>query len=88
MRRSDWAKDPSYALAIAHASNTYVPLLTAAHQTQLAGENYGAAVLDRDLEFNDPDWHHPSQITSVYRALNRPQEEWCRLSRQGDDESD
>ncbi|EMA46513.1 NAD(P)-dependent oxidoreductase [Halococcus saccharolyticus] len=86
MRSSDWAKDPSYALAIAHASNTYVPLLTAAHQTQLAAENYGAAVLDRNLEFNDPDWHHPSRITSVYRAFNRPQEEWDRLSRRGGDE--
>ncbi|WP_049898720.1 NAD(P)-dependent oxidoreductase [Halococcus agarilyticus] len=85
MRTSDWAKDPSYALAIAHASNTYVPILTAAHQTQLAAENYGATVLDHDLEFNDPDWHHPSRITSIYRALNRPQEEWGRLSRWGDD---
>jgi 3-hydroxyisobutyrate dehydrogenase-like beta-hydroxyacid dehydrogenase len=85
LRTSDWAKDPSYALAIAHASNVHVPMLTAAHQTQLAAENYGAAVLDRDLEFNDPDWHHPSRVTSIYRALSRPQEEWQRLGRRGDD---
>lgn len=83
LRTSAWAKDPASALAIARASNSYVPMLTTAHQTRLLSENYGAALVDRDLEFGDPEWH-VSHLRSVYRALSRPQEEWRRLSRWSD----
>jgi 3-hydroxyisobutyrate dehydrogenase-like beta-hydroxyacid dehydrogenase len=87
MRTPDWANDPAYALSIAHASNTYMPMLTAAYQTQLIAENYGAALLDHDIAFGDSEWH-PSQITSIYQALNRPQEEWRRLSRENGEEKE
>lgn len=80
LRTSSWAKDPAYALAVAHASNSYVPMLTAAYQAQLLAENYGAALVDRDLDFGDDEWH-PFHLRSLYRALSRPQEEWRRLSR-------
>ena len=79
LRTSSWAKDPAYALAVAHASNSYVPLLSAAYQTQLLAENYGAALVDRDLEFGDEEWH-PFHLRSLYRALGRPREEWRRLA--------
>lgn len=78
LQTSAWAKDPAYALAVAHASNSYVPMLTAAYQTALLTENYGAALVDRDLDFGDPEWHL-FHLRSVYRALTRPREEWRRL---------
>lgn len=74
LRTSAWAKDPAYALAVARASNSYVPMLTAAYQTTLLAENYGAALADRDLEFGDPEWHL-FHLRSAYRALTRPQAE-------------
>lgn len=80
LRTSEWAKDPAYALAVARASNSYVPMLTAAYQTTLLAENYGAALADRDLEFNDPEWHL-FHLRSAYRALSRPRAEWRRLGR-------
>ena len=80
LRTSAWAKDPAYALAVARASNSHVPMLTAAYQMALLAENYGAALADRELEFGDPEWHL-FHLRSVYRALARPQEEWCRLDR-------
>lgn len=86
LRTSDWAKDPAYALAIAHASNTHMPILTAVYQTQLVAENYGAALLDRDIQYGDPEWHDRSDVLSVYRALNRPREEWRRLGRWSDED--
>lgn len=84
LRTSIWAKDPAYALSVAHASNSYVPMLTAAYQTRLVTENYGTALVDRDLHFNDPEWR-TFHLRSVYRALNRPQEEWRRLSKWSDE---
>ena len=84
LRTSSWAKDSAYALAVAHASNSYVPLLTAAYQTRLLAENYGAALVDRDLDFGDEEWH-PFHLRSLYRALTRPQEEWRRLGRWSDE---
>lgn len=84
LRPSAWAKDPAYALAVAHASSSYVPMLTAAYQTVLLAANYGAAVVDRDLDFADDEWRL-FHLRSLYRALNRPQEEWRRLSRWSDD---
>lgn len=84
LRTTDWANDTAYALDIAHASNTHVPMLTAAHRTQLAAENYGSALLDRRLEFGDPDWHPGVAMLSVYRMLNRPKEELRRLGGRGE----
>jgi 3-hydroxyisobutyrate dehydrogenase-like beta-hydroxyacid dehydrogenase len=84
LRTSAWAKDSASTLAVARSSNSYVPMLTAAYQTQLLSENYGAALMDRDLGFGDPEWH-VSHLRSVYRALSRPQKEWRRLSRWSDD---
>lgn len=80
LRTSEWAKDPAYALELAHASNSHVPMLTAAYQIILLAENYGSALVNRDLAFNDPEWHL-FHLRSVYRALARPQEEWRRLDR-------
>lgn len=80
LRTSDWAKDPAIALAVARASDSYVPMFTAAYQTTLLAENYGSALADRDLEFGDPEWHL-FHLRSAYRALTRPQEEWRRLDR-------
>ncbi|MFD1514248.1 NAD(P)-dependent oxidoreductase [Halomarina rubra] len=80
LRTSAWAKDTAYALDVAHSSNSYAPLLTAAHQTRLLAENYGAALTDRDLSFGDEEWG-PFHLRSLYRALSRPQEEWRRLGR-------
>lgn len=85
LRVSSWAKDTRYALDVAHSSNAYVPLLTAAHQTRLLAESYGAALTDRDLEFGDEEWR-PFHLRSLYRALSRPQEEWRRLSRWEDEQ--
>ncbi len=84
LRPSPWAKDPAYALAVAHASSSYVPMLTAAHQTVRLAANYGAAVVDRDLDFGEVEWQL-FHLRSLYRALNRPQEEWRRLSQWTDD---
>ena len=84
LQTSSWAKDPAYALAVAHASNSHAPMLTAAYQMRLLTENYGAALVDHDLAFGDPEWHM-FHLRSVYRALNRPQEEWRRLSRWSDE---
>lgn len=80
LRTSSWAKDSAYALAVAHASNTHVPMLTAAYQMRLLTENYGSALVDRDVSFGDSEWR-TFHLRSMYRALNRPQEEWRRLSR-------
>lgn len=94
LRTSNLAKDADYALRVAHASNSHVPMLSAAHSMLLAAENYGAALLDREVEFGDPEWRMPVTTLPVYRALNRPQEEWRRLSRgtdaspRGDDDRD
>lgn len=79
LRSSSWAKDAAYAIDVARSSNSYVPLLAAAHQTQLLAENYGAALTDHDLVFGDEEWH-PFHLRTLYRALSRPQEEWRRLS--------
>lgn len=76
LRTGDWANDPAYALDVPRASNTHVPMLTAAHQTQRAAENYGTALLDRELSFGDSEWHPAASMASVYRVLNKPQEEW------------
>ncbi|MWG36336.1 NAD(P)-dependent oxidoreductase [Halomarina oriensis] len=86
LRTSSWAKDTEYALDVARASNSYVPLLTAAHQTRLLAENYGAALADHDLAFGDEAWQ-PFHLRSFYRALCRPQEEWRRLGRWNREES-
>lgn len=80
LRTSSWSKDTAYALDVARSSNSYVPLLTAAYQTRLLAENFGAALVDRDLDFGDAEWH-PYHLRSTYRALSRPQEEWRRLGR-------
>jgi 3-hydroxyisobutyrate dehydrogenase-like beta-hydroxyacid dehydrogenase len=80
LRSSSWAKDSAYAQAVARASGSHVPMLTAAYQMRLLAANYGAALVDRDLEFGDDEWH-AFHLRSVYRALTRPQEEWRRLSR-------
>lgn len=65
---------------MARASNSYVPLLTAAYQTRLLAENYGRALTDHDLSFGDEEWH-PFHLRSLYRVFCRLQEEWRRLSR-------
>lgn len=83
LRTSDWASDQQHVLDVAHAGTTHVPMFTAAHQTMLAAENYGAALLDRELAFNDSEWR-PFHVAAVYRAMNRPQAEWRRLSQTGD----
>lgn len=79
LHSSVWAKDPAYAQAVARASGSYVPMLTAAYQMRLLAANYGAALVDHELEFGDSEWQL-FHLRSVYRALNRPQEEWRRLS--------
>lgn len=83
---SEWTKDPASALSIARASNTHVPMLTAAYQTLLVAENYGSGLLDRELRFDDDQWSASADLTAVYRAHNRPQEEWRRLGRQAREE--
>ena len=85
LRTSDWASDEQYALDVAHAGNTHVPMLTASHQTMQAAENYGAALLDRDLSFNDEAWR-TFHVAAYYRATNRPQEEWRRVATSENDE--
>lgn len=86
LRTSEWAKDPGYALAIAHASNTYAPLLSTVYQTQLAAENYAAALFERDIRYGDPDWNDRTAPATVYRRLNRPADEWRSLAEQTVDE--
>lgn len=53
LRTSDWANDPAYALDIARSSDTHVPMLTAADQSLRLAENYGRALVDRELSFGD-----------------------------------
>lgn len=77
---SPWLKDPSTALAVAHAAGSHVPMLSAAHQSVLLAANYGAALTDRALEFDDPEWQL-FHLRSVYRALSNPGAEWRRLDR-------
>lgn len=79
LETSAWAKDPANALAVAHASGSHVPMLTAAFQVVRLTERYGAALTDHDLEFGATEWQL-FHLRSVYRALARPQEEWRRLS--------
>lgn len=79
LETSTWAKDPANALAVARASGSHVPMLTAAFQVVRLTERYGAALTDHDLEFGAAEWQL-FHLRSVYRALTRPQEEWRRLS--------
>lgn len=79
-RTSAWAKDSGYALAVAHASNTYAPILSTVYQLQLAAENLASSLLDRELRFQDPDWADRTDTAAVYRLLDRPGEEWCRYA--------
>jgi 3-hydroxyisobutyrate dehydrogenase len=81
LRTSAWAKDTSYALEIARSSNTYAPILSTVYEIQLAAENYAEAMFDRELAFQDDDWHDRSDEAAVYRLMNRPADEWARLRR-------
>lgn len=82
LRSSEWAKDPVYALRVAQSTNSYVPLLTAALQTQLAAENIAGALSEREIEYFDEAWRDRRTFRLVYRALNRPGAEWASLARQ------
>lgn len=77
---SPWLKDPSTALAVAHAAGSHVPMLSAAHQSAVLAANLGAALTDRELAFNDDEWRL-FHLRSVYRALSNPGAEWRRLDR-------
>lgn len=85
MRESEWAKDPTYALRIAHASNTHVPLLEAATRTQRAAENIAGALARRDIGYLDDEWVDRTGFRLVYRLLSRPGHEWASYAYQADE---
>lgn len=85
LRRSHWIKDQEYALDIARSSNTAMPILSTVHQSLLATENYISDLSERELQFGDPDgWEGRKDIIAHYRRLNRPKEEWQRLTNDGE----
>lgn len=79
LRESHWAKDQAYAMAIAYASNTSMPISSEVYQLLLESENYAAALLDRELSFGDADWSDRDDVIAPLRRRNRPAEEWRRL---------
>lgn len=81
LRTTSFNKDMAYALAIARSSETATPIASAAFQVYQAAEAYGAAVRDRDLDFQDPEWTDREDVVREYRRRNRPASEWRRLRR-------
>lgn len=85
LRESEWAKDPTYALRIAHASNTHVPLLEAATRTQRAAENIASALARREIGYLDEEWVDRTGFRLVYRLLSQPGHEWASYAAQAEE---
>jgi hypothetical protein len=83
LARSEWAKDPGYALQLAHASRTYAPILSTVYRTQLAAENYAEALFERPIAYHDDAWRDRNAGVAVHRALDDPAGEWERLAEEG-----
>ena len=69
------SRDIHYAIDIAHANNTAVPMLSQAFEVLKANRRYRRVLRSQDADY---DWGERTG-TSYWRRLNRPSERWLTL---------